>query len=111
MSLTLYKNGLVLFQGPFKPYSTQSTQQFITDLSDGYFPTELQSRYPNGVPIEVIDRRECEYGTGSFPGSGEALGGRERVETFLNRLPPSVVKGGRVVDIRSSIAQKLEVLC
>ncbi|KAL5457532.1 hypothetical protein EMCRGX_G034802 [Ephydatia muelleri] len=46
--LTLYKNGVVMFQGPFRPFTDPSTQQCITDLTDGYFPSELQLRFPEG---------------------------------------------------------------
>lgn len=29
-------------------------QQFIQDLMDGYFPSELQSKFPDGIPFEVL---------------------------------------------------------
>ena len=51
--LTLYKNGLAMYSGPFRPYSDLLTQQFITDLQDGYFPSELKDRYPEGIPFKV----------------------------------------------------------
>lgn len=28
-------------------------QQCMQDLMDGYFPSELQGRFPDGVPLEV----------------------------------------------------------
>lgn len=28
-------------------------QQCVQDLMDGFFPSELQKKYPDGVPIEV----------------------------------------------------------
>lgn len=75
--LSLYRDGIVLFDGPFRSYQEHSTQvsapqektklllptaasnlhshlqQFIQDLTDGYFPSELQSRFPDGIPFEV----------------------------------------------------------
>ncbi len=51
--LTLFRNGLVLFQGPFRPFTDPSTQQCVADLMEGYFPSELQSRYPEGIPLQV----------------------------------------------------------
>ena len=53
MQLTLYANGILMFRGPFRPYSDLETQNCMLDLLDGYFPTELQNRYPDGVPFDV----------------------------------------------------------
>jgi hypothetical protein len=53
--LTLYKNGIVMFQGPFRSFSDPSTRQCVQDLVDGYYPAELQSRYPEGVPFQLTD--------------------------------------------------------
>ncbi|NXN42780.1 UBX11 protein, partial [Rhinoptilus africanus] len=49
LPLTLYQNGIVMFNGPFRPYEDPSTQQCLQDIMDGYFPSELQMRYPDGV--------------------------------------------------------------
>lgn len=81
--LSLYRDGIVMFDGPFRSYQEHSTQvsvmqreatpllhtaasnlcsshlqQFVQDLMDGYFPSELQSRFPDGIPFEVL--RLCE---------------------------------------------------
>lgn len=143
--ITLYNNGLSLFAGPFRPFSDPSTQQVIKDLTDGYFPSELQQRYPEGVPLEINDQRDVLYNmknrvTSEFPGSGHLLGGdkgpsrllpsgslrassqpralRETSELlgqrqlsldqFLNKLPQSVVRSGRVLNIRSDIRDSLQ---
>lgn len=29
----------------------------LRDLQDGYFPHELQTRFPDGVPFAVTDKR------------------------------------------------------
>ena len=39
--------------GLLRPYSESSTASFIRDILDGYFPSELQKDYPNGVPLKV----------------------------------------------------------
>ena len=51
--LTLYSNGIVMFSGPFRPFEDTETQICIQDIMDGYFPSELQTRYPEGVPFFV----------------------------------------------------------
>ncbi|NXY50534.1 UBX11 protein, partial [Ceuthmochares aereus] len=47
--LTLYQNGIVMYNGPFQPYEHPSTQQCLQDIVDGYFPSELQMHYPDGI--------------------------------------------------------------
>ena len=45
VQLTIYANGILMFEGPFRPYTDPSTRQCVQDLLDGYFPSELQARY------------------------------------------------------------------
>ncbi|NWU82928.1 UBX11 protein, partial [Onychorhynchus coronatus] len=47
--LTLYQNGIVVCNGAFRPYQDPSAQQCLQDIMDGYFPSELQQHYPDGV--------------------------------------------------------------
>ncbi|KAM6295983.1 LOW QUALITY PROTEIN: UBX domain-containing protein 11 [Aegotheles albertisi] len=78
LPLTLYQNGIVMFHGPFRPYEDPSTQQCLQDIMDGYFPSELQMRYPDGIPLQVTDRRDVVFQErnlpGTFPGHGQAVG-------------------------------------
>uniref|UniRef100_A0A8C6IML4 UBX domain-containing protein 11 n=1 Tax=Melopsittacus undulatus TaxID=13146 RepID=A0A8C6IML4_MELUD len=48
-----------MFNGPFRPYADPSTQQCLQDIMDGYFPSELQMRYPDGIPLQVKQCRTC----------------------------------------------------
>lgn len=43
----------MLFSGPFRPFSDPVTQQCVQDIHDGYFPSELQTKFPDGVPFVV----------------------------------------------------------
>lgn len=118
VSLTFYKNGFVLFEGPFRPYNIPSSLPFVKDIMDGYFPYELKERYPNGVPFKLCDRSYEEYAPKQpFSGNGASLDGKnfhnlastgftktKTKEEFLKKLPTSVIKNGRVVDIRNSVA-------
>ena len=61
--LTLYKNGFLMFSGPFRPYSDPTAQMCMRDLMDGYFPWELRERFPNGIPFALRDQR-CVGGKG-----------------------------------------------
>ncbi|NWV12370.1 UBX11 protein, partial [Ptilonorhynchus violaceus] len=49
LPLTLYHNGIIVGSGAFRPYQDPATQQCLQDIMDGYFPSELQLRYPDGV--------------------------------------------------------------
>ncbi|XP_073702614.1 UBX domain-containing protein 11 [Garra rufa] len=134
--LWLYRNGIVMFSGPFRSYQDPSTQDCMQDLMDGFFPSELQERFPNGVPFQVHDQRDEEFivrrpGT-VFPGRGQSIDGAGRhsvdrseqtsppapkhsqipgkklsMEQFLRKLPENVVKEGKVISIRDSIKAHL----
>jgi len=125
--LKLFSNGILLFEGPFRPYTDNSTQRYLLDIIDGYFPSELQNRFPNGVPIEVTDLRNVTYADPKlktkFPGIGRKLdaesafkGNYKNVHgiknihepfastsNFLKRLPNSIVKDGKVIKIKDEI--------
>ncbi|NXO86192.1 UBX11 protein, partial [Sitta europaea] len=47
--LALYQDGIVVGHGAFRPYQHPATQQCLQDIMDGYFPSELQPRYPDGI--------------------------------------------------------------
>lgn len=50
-----------MFDGPFRDYAEATTKQLIQDLVDGFFPSELEARYPDGVPFTVHDLRDRLY--------------------------------------------------
>ncbi|XP_067863014.1 UBX domain-containing protein 11 isoform X2 [Heptranchias perlo] len=137
IALALFKNGIVMFNGPFRSFNQPSTQHCMQDIMDGYFPSELQSRYPNGIPIKVTDRRDVMFRDRrlreEFPGVGQTIEGslipnvaaqqdsevvketseipgpKLSTEQFLNRLPKTVIRAGKVIDIRGEIKGILQV--
>nr|XP_019569535.1 PREDICTED: UBX domain-containing protein 11 isoform X2 [Rhinolophus sinicus] len=127
--LKLYRNGIMMFDGPFRPFHDPSTQRCLRDILDGFFPSELQRLYPDGVPFKVSDLRNQVYpenGLNPFPGEGRVVGqqrihklsvGKEypgsRViaEKFLNRLPKFVIRQGEVIDVRGPIRDTLQNCC
>ncbi|EAX07823.1 UBX domain containing 5, isoform CRA_a [Homo sapiens] len=68
--LKLYRNGIMMFDGPFQPFYDPSTQRCLRDILDGFFPSELQRLYPNGVPFKVISC-SSNHTFGDFEGSGD----------------------------------------
>ncbi|XP_037684002.1 UBX domain-containing protein 11 isoform X3 [Choloepus didactylus] len=127
--LKLYWNGIIMFDGPFRPFYDPSTQRCLRDILDGFFPSELQRLYPDGVPFQVSDLRHQIYpedGLGPFPGEGRVVGrqrmrktsdrmehsgSRMTAEKFLNRLPKCVIRQGEVIDIRGPIRDTLQNYC
>ncbi|XP_043854275.1 UBX domain-containing protein 11 isoform X2 [Dromiciops gliroides] len=84
--LTLYQNGIIMFNGPFRPFSDVSTQQCIQDILDGFFPSELKKIYPSGVPFQVTDLRNVVYQEKQLPnkvfsGPGYVVGRMNSKET------------------------------
>ncbi|KAM6967518.1 UBX domain-containing protein 11 [Aplochiton taeniatus] len=126
IQLKLYKNGILMFNGPFRSYKELCTQQCMQDLMDGYFPSELKGRFPDGVPFAVYDNRDEVFQErqpwAEFPGKGQAvqaettktelslnnLNRKLTMDQFLNKLPKVVVKAGRVIDIRDSVKASLQ---
>ncbi|GAB5574728.1 UBX domain-containing protein 11 isoform X1 [Prionailurus iriomotensis] len=124
--LKLYRNGLMMFDGPFRPFHDPSTQRCLRDILDGFFPSELQRLYPDGVPFKVSDLRNQVYPENRlelFPGEGRVVGwqrirkpvdrmeppgSRMTAEKFLNRLPKFVIRRGEVIDIRGPIRDTLQ---
>nr|XP_058926362.1 UBX domain-containing protein 11 isoform X5 [Kogia breviceps] len=127
--LKLYRNGIVMFDGPFRPFHDPCTRRCLRDILDGFFPSELQRLYPDGVPFKVSDLRNQVYpenGLDLFPGEGRVVGwqrvrkpldrmehpgSRMTAEKFLNRLPKFVIRQGEVIDIRGPIRDTLKNCC
>ena len=42
MHLTFYADGIRLDDGRFRPFTERGTKSFMKDLTDGFFPSELQ---------------------------------------------------------------------
>lgn len=64
MHLSFYADGFQLDNGRFRPYSEKATKSFMKDLSDGFFPTELQVKISEKIRIQnsqtIFERlRDC----------------------------------------------------
>uniref|UniRef100_T1J3W0 UBX domain-containing protein 11 n=1 Tax=Strigamia maritima TaxID=126957 RepID=T1J3W0_STRMM len=133
--LTLYANGILMFAGPFRPFTDTRTRDCIQDFMDGFYPSELQPLYPEGVPFKVSDKRHVVYRGNKIPftGVGMHLFGDETSEQetdpdmkecllvtsdftsrpsstrrFLEKLPKVVINSGKLFNIRDSIAHTIQ---
>lgn len=108
IKLTLFSNGIALFNGPFRSFEEPLTKKFCIDIMDGYFPSELESRFPDGVPFNLVDKRQVIYNHNS---KGYRLGSENEnpltIQQFLNKLPPSIINDGKILNVRSDIANIL----
>ena len=50
-----YQNGLMIQGFPFYPYYSKQAQGLLSDILDGYFPYDLKTKYPEGVPLKPVD--------------------------------------------------------
>nr|XP_040020085.1 UBX domain-containing protein 11 isoform X3 [Gasterosteus aculeatus aculeatus] len=98
IQLGLYRDGIVMFDGPFRSYQERSTQ--VHDRRD----QEFISRAPwNKFPGEGKTIRESSHGV-----SLKIPGKESSTDRFLKQLPNVVVKAGRVIDIRDSLRAVLQ---
>ena len=124
--LSVYKDGIMLFRGPFRPYTSDNARSFLNDVMDGYFPAEFKDKYPDGVVFEINDSSDKTYddkmkaheenessssnGFKAFGGIGKSCNSpKMKTQEFLNRLPEKIICGGEVIQIRQDIADRLAV--
>lgn len=61
LKITLYSNGFVVGDGPFRPYDAPESQQFMKELNEGYVPQEVRGQYKGGVDVGLEDKRKEAY--------------------------------------------------
>eukprot|EP00668_Euglena_longa_P033424 GGOE01042986.1.p1 GENE.GGOE01042986.1~~GGOE01042986.1.p1 ORF type:complete len:516 (-),score=38.81 GGOE01042986.1:198-1745(-) len=114
--IVFYLDGLCMNNGPFRPYHWPAAQAVIQDLLDEYFPYELKDKFPDGVPLEVVDKtsekcpRPAKQETRHVVGLDQLLQHEYKVvskEAFLNKLPTQVVRGGQLVSVRAGVSDLL----
>lgn len=109
--LVVYKNGICVNSGPFRPFGWPLCEAFLQDLAEGYYPYEFKDKYPDGYPIEVTNKQDevCDPTKTTKPPGHRLVtdGSYQPVSTseFLNKLPEKrVTASGRVIDVRDAIA-------
>ena len=45
IKITLYQNGFICEEGPFREYETEENKKFMETLNKGYVPDELIKKY------------------------------------------------------------------
>lgn len=62
LPIGFFANGIAIKGYKFYSYQTKQSLQILSDLIDGYFPSVLKARYPNGVFMKVTDKLAEKYG-------------------------------------------------
>ncbi|CAN0123241.1 unnamed protein product, partial [Hapterophycus canaliculatus] len=55
--LVFYADGIVVEGGNVRPYSDRATISFLSDLRDGFFPSEFKKSNPDGLFMHTVDNR------------------------------------------------------
>lgn len=113
-----FRDGFMLWEGPPRLYSSREAQDFLQDVLNGRFPFEFLEAHPNGVVFApVLDltagtvdefRRTARDG----PVTVHTMGlppAPTPGHRFLQKLPASVVRKGRLVPVRQEVARTLGV--
>lgn len=118
LELTIYSDSFRLGDSQVRPFASGSGKRFFNDIRDGYFPSELRGQFPEGVPFSLVDRtdRAGKPGPQCKPkqnvhslsdGPPEPDQPSSSAQAFLNRLPPTVIRNGKVVDVRGGVREEL----
>jgi hypothetical protein len=121
--LWLFSDGLQLHHCPPQPYSSSASQGIISDISDGYYPTALRQHFPEGVIIQLEDCTSQPmaaaaaaavaaaghgaallHAASSSSGGGGGPPGPLSQQQFLQKLPATVIKAGRIINVRGDVA-------
>ena len=101
LNITFYKNGFQLENETiFRHYRQNDSRAFIRDICDGYFPSLLQRKYPEGVLFLVIDKRfekSPPIGTLPFAGKGFSLSNTKSVVTLPHLQITTTNIGDKVI--------------
>ncbi|CAI2379606.1 unnamed protein product [Moneuplotes crassus] len=92
LKISLYENGFLIDDGELRPYEGDKNKLFIKELSDGYVPTELQSKYKGKkVDVSLEDKRKDTYVPPpppaylAYSGAGASMGGADGVGLEVNK--------------------------
>ncbi|KEG10967.1 hypothetical protein DQ04_03101030 [Trypanosoma grayi] len=117
--IAVYRDGICVNSGPFRPFGWPLCDAVLSDLADGYYPYEFKQRYPDGFPIEIIDQTSVCCMATKNPEQGSNVKGVQHTlqdggyqplqrEEFLQRLPATrITSNGRIVPVREGIANMI----
>lgn len=115
--VVLYKNGICVNSGIFRPFGKPLCETFLADLEEGFYPSEFKDKYPDGYPITITDKQDelCDpnhtvSNSASHSRVWEEDGSYQTIsaDELLKKLPTQrVTPSGRIVDVQKAIAELL----
>lgn len=88
--IAFYKDGLLVRNGPARPYAMKESRLLVRDLMDGYFPFEFKADFPEGVQLVIKDKlsESCvQVRQSSFDGVGYRLDSGRVVQPSAQKDP------------------------
>ena len=113
ISITFFKNGIVIEGYQFFSYSSTTGQKILQDIIDGYSPFILKERYPNGVIMKPVNSIHIEHNEDKEIIKGCADTGEKKKisgEEFVKMFPEKVIKNGNIHNIREDMKKILNLV-
>jgi hypothetical protein len=102
LEIVLYREGLTVDGGALRRYASPEARSFLSDMLDGYFPSELRDRFPDGVPLALRDERGASFET------ARARDGLTAAELLRACPERAVTTAGAVVEVRAGVRALLQ---
>ena len=108
MPVILFSDGLSVAGGKVRKWDETKCVKFVADIMDGFFPGEFKNQYPDGVKLDLYDRRESESGDNVrvFEGEGKATGAIREEGADGKNKPASLASIGEIRCVRRASEAK-----
>lgn len=92
LKLTVYKNGFIIDDGPFRPITEPINQKFMAEIKKGYIPDELVKKGYKDLGIALDSKESEDYVKPvepkrftAFTGAGQSLGHVDTAGFHVNK--------------------------
>ncbi|CAG9466770.1 unnamed protein product [Pedinophyceae sp. YPF-701] len=109
------------------PFTDPAARGVVQDIIDGFYPYQLREDFPEGAHLVLLDKAGMTYVPTSARGEGAGAGGAAGApqqagnvhgmaslgqpkdgprtkEEYLKKLPETVIKNGKIVELRKGIS-------
>lgn len=107
VEIFFYQNGLMINGFTFYPYYSKQAQSVLSDILDGYFPYDLRIKYPEGVPLRMVDKTTEVYNSTTLKSAGAGVEPPKAPPRMLSEydLPEKTTAKRRIMDPASKETQ------
>ncbi len=120
IKIGFFKNGIAIENYPFFEYTSIESQNILGDIIEGYSPYIFKQKYPKGVLMQLQNKLHDKYDLNNNNNNKNTNISASNVQgifdvkcsnsvklskdEFLNKLPKSILKNGKVYNIRDDIS-------